>query len=431
MQKKASLKVNKVEEKSLGEMKGIFQGDRLVAINGYPIRDIIDYQFYSADEVLDCTFLRGSKQAHIHFQKEFEQNIGLEFEPVRFKRCGNHCIFCFIDQNPKSVRSDLMFKDEDYRLSFLHGNYVTLTRVRKKDLKRIVEQRLSPLYISIHATDPSIRNVLLGINRNDHLLEKIEFLTKHRIELHGQIVLCQGINDGGVLEKSLESLSLFFPGLRSIAVVPVGLTKHRQDLPHLKGYYHASAQEVVQQVRMFQKRFENELGEPFIYLSDEFYLLSSESLPSKDHYGDFWQIENGVGLTRSFLDAFSEAMKTIPKKLENPKHFTWITGVLAGQILYHTVLPRLGRIQNLDVHIKIVPNHFFGESVTVSGLLTGSDILEAFRGDNSDTTLCLPPNCLNQDKVFLDDISLADLEKKLNRKVMVIQDIGELWKIIS
>ncbi len=430
MKKKVSLRVHRVEEKSLGEMKGISPGDRLITINGHSVHDIIDYQFYSSDEVLDCTFLRGKKQEQIHFQKEFGQNIGLEFESIRFKHCGNHCIFCFVDQNPKSVRRRLKFKDEDYRLSFLYGNYVTLTHIGKRDLERIVEQRLSPLYISIHATDLSIRKVLLGLKRNDHLLEKIEFLTKHRIELHGQIVLCQGINDSSVLDNSLRILSSFYPGLKSVAVVPVGLTKHRQRLPQLKGYYHASALKVVEQIEDFQKRFENELREPFVYLSDEFYLLSGEPLPSKDHYGEFWQIENGVGLTVSFLNTFDRNLKKVPKKLRVSKQFTWITGILAGPVLQRHVLPKLKRIQNLDVQIKILPNHFFGESVTVSGLLTGSDIIEAFRGDNDGTTLCLPPNCLNQDKVFLDDISLADLEKQLNRKVMVIQDIGELWKIM-
>lgn len=411
-------------------MHNVLPGDRLVTINGHAIRDIIDYRFYSADNVLDCTFFREEKERWVHFKKAFDQTLGLEFEPFRFQKCTNHCIFCFCDQNPKSVRSPLKFKDEDYRLSFLYGNYVTLTQVGKEDLERIVKQRLSPLYLSIHATDLSVRKRLLGVHRDDHLLEKMEYLTRHAIELHGQIVLCRGINDGVVLENSMAVLSSFYPGLRSVAVVPVGLTKHRQGLPALKGYDSMTAREVVEQIRVFQKRFQKKWGEPFVYLSDEFYLLAGQPLPQTEHYGNFWQVENGVGLTRTFLDDFEKTVKSLPKKLERPKQLTWVTGVLAGPILLQTVLPRLGRIRNLHVDVQIIPNHFFGESITVSGLLTGGDIIDAFRRNPSDALLCLPSNCLNEDGIFLDDLSPLDLEKELNREVIVVQDMKELWKML-
>lgn len=429
--KKPPLKVRDVDSNGIGEMIGICPGDQLVSINDHPIRDVIDYRFYSADEVLDCILLRGEKKKQIRLEKPFGQDLGLEFESTSFRRCANHCLFCFVDQNPKTVRKSLIFKDEDYRLSFLHGNYVTLTHLKKEDLERIVEQRLSPLYLSIHATNGAVRKRLLGLNREDHLLEKIEYLTGHRIELHGQIVLCRGINDGAVLEESLDTLSSFYPSLRSIAVVPVGLTKHREGLPRIDGYERDSARVVLSQVKKYQKRFKNKLGEIFVYLSDEFYLLSGKPLPSTEHYGDFWQVENGVGLTRTFLNGFSEAMKTVPKKLTRPQQLTWITSVLAGPILQRTVLPKLKKIRNLDVDLRIVPNHFFGESVTVSGLITGSDIIETLREDKRETIVCLPPNCLNQERIFLDDFSLADLEKELKRPVVIIEDIGELWKILN
>ncbi len=415
----------------MAAMFNILPGDRLAAINGHAIRDVIDYRFYSTDDVLDCTFLREGKEKRFHFEKACDQTLGLEFEPFQFQKCTNHCIFCFCDQNPKLVRSRLKFKDEDYRLSFLYGNYITLTHIGKQDLERIVKQRLSPLYLSIHATDLSVRKRLLGIHQDDHLLDKIEYLTQQGIELHGQIVLCCGINDGVILENSITTLSSYYPGLRSIAVVPVGLTKHRLGLPVLKGYDPITAREVVEQIQVFQKRFQKKWGEPIVYLSDEFYLLAKKSLPQTDHYGDFWQVENGVGLTRTFLDDFDEAVKSLPRKLERPKKLTWVTGALAGPILLQRVLPRLERIRNLDIDVQIVLNHFFGESITVSGLLTGRDFIEAFRGDQRDTILCLPPNCLNEDGIFLDNLSPSDLEKELKKEVIVIQNIKELWKILN
>jgi len=421
--------IKKVEKESIAEIMGIRPGDQLLEINGHPIRDIIDYQFYSADEILDCTFLTNNKVKKIQINLE-EENIGLEFEPMRFKRCGNHCIFCFIDQNPKGLRKSLYFKDEDYRLSFLYGNYVTLTNVTKSDMERIVEQKLSPLYVSIHATDPEIRKTLLGLKRKDYLLEKIHFLTNHSIELHGQIVICPGINDGEVLHRTLQTLSSFFPGLRSVAVVPVGLTRHRKGLPKLKKHNPESVLDIIRIVQTLQEEYEKKFGEPFVYLSDEFYLLVGKPLPSSFHYRDFWQIENGVGLTRFFLSSFEDSARTFPSKLKKKQHLVFVTGTMAEPILRENVLPVLNRIKNLSVRLLPISNRFFGESVTVSGLLTGKDIINTLQKENKDTTILLPSNCLNTDNLFLDDVSLEELRRKLNRKIIVVEDFKTFWEEI-
>ncbi len=427
MPRRQSLMIKKVEKKSAAEIMGIRPEDQLTEINGHSIRDIIDYQFYSADQILDCTFLRNNKAKKIRINLEEKENPGLEFEPMRFKKCGNHCIFCFIDQNPKDLRKSLYFKDEDYRLSFLYGNYVTLTNVTKSDMERIVEQRLSPLYVSIHATDPEIRKILLGLKREDRLLEKIQFLTDHGIELHGQIVLCPGINDGEVLCQTLQTLSSFFPGLRSVAVVPVGLTRHREGLTKLNRYDKISAAGVIKIVQKLQKEYEKKFGQPFAYLSDEFYLLAGEPLPPSSHYRDFWQIENGVGLTRFFLNSFEEATRTFPYRLKKEQHFVLVTGTLAEPILRKNILSVLNKIKNLSVEVLPVSNRFFGDSVTVSGLLTGEDIITALQKENEDTIILLPSNCLNTDNLFLDDVSLKELKRELDRRIIVVEDFKTFW----
>ena len=305
---------------------------------------------------------------------------------------------------------------------------MTLTRVGEADLARIAEQRLSPLYVSIHAVDPEIRKMLLGIRNDDHLLEKLRYLASHGIELHGQIVLCPGINDGEVLTGSLETLARFYPDLRSMAVVPVGLTRHRHGLPVLSPVDSAVAARTAKQIQSLQRKFKKKLGEPFIYLADEFYLLSGERLPPDRHYGDFWQSGNGVGMTRRFLTVFREASRRFPLKLEDIKRYTIVTGMLAGPVIEKEILPVLRRIKNLDVEVHKVRNRFFGDTVTVSGLLTGGDIADALRRHTEDRVLLLPDNCLNTDGRFLDGGTPRTLENELKRKIVVLDDFNTFWE---
>lgn len=424
------LKIKSVLSKSPASALGLKPNDRLVAVNGHFIRDWIDLQFYTSEEELDCLFLRGNHSVRIQISQAQWRSLGIEFEPMRFRACGNHCIFCFADQNPRGMRKSLYFKDEDYRLSFLYGNFVTLTRVTKNDLERIVKQRLSPLYVSIHAIDSKLRKTLLGIHQEDHILEKIEFLTQHHIQIHGQVVLCPGFNDGSVLNETIMQLSRFFPDFRSLAIVPVGLTKHRQGLPKLDPVTKEKAKEVIERVRRFQEHFIRQWGEPFVYLADEFYLLTNASIPPASHYGEFWQLDNGVGMVRHFVDEFKTQSRKFPKKTSFPLHLKIITGVLAGPILRKYVEPVFRRISGVTFELCMVPNRFYGESITVSGLLTGQDIFHVLQDAPGDWIGLLPCNAvalIEGENRFLDDWSVSFLSRKLGRKMLVLESFGELW----
>lgn len=413
---------------SPADCAGIRQGGSLIQINGHPIRDALDYQFYSTDEILDCLFLQNGRKVRVRFDRRSGENPGLELEPMEFNSCGNRCLFCFSDQNPKGMRETLYFKDEDYRLSFLFGNYVTLTRVNGADLVRIAEQRLSPLFVSVHAFDPAVRSKLLGIGKNDGLWDKLQFLAENKITLHGQIVLCPGINDNEILDATVTACVELYPAFHSLSVVPVGLTGHRRGLFQLKSICPATAKTVVSQIRKIQTGFRKKLGESFVHLSDEFYILSGEPFPAARHYGGFWQSDNGVGMTVQFLETFRESAESFPKRLREPLSAVLLTGTLAGPILKKHVLPALKRIRNLDVDVIAVPNRFYGESVTVSGLLTGRDMARALESAPKDAAAWLPPNCVNADGLFLDGWTAEDLSKKTNRKIIIMEDFADAWE---
>jgi len=426
------LKTKRVLPGGPAERAGILPGSVLLRINRRPVRDVLDFRFYSADRTCDCVFLQDGAEKTVRFSGNAGRDAGLEFEPMEFARCGNKCLFCFSDQNPEGLRKTLYFKDEDYRLSFLFGNYVTLTRVNEDDLRRIAEQNLSPLFVSVHAFDADVRKRLLGLNRDDRLWEKLRFLTGHGIELHGQIVLCPGINDGGVLDRTVDACAGLHPRFRSLAVVPVGLTRHRRrrGLPVLKRVGPETAAAAVKQMRTRQRAFKRKFGEPFVYLSDELYLLSGEPLPRTDQYGDFWQSENGVGMTSCFLDAFRKSARSFPKRLEKPLRVSVVTGELAGSVLEKHVLPVLNRITGLDARLCMVPNRFYGRSVTVSGLLTGGDIARSLKKTPEETVALLPSNCVNTDGLFLDGWTVDALSKTTGRRAAVLEDFESFLEAI-
>jgi len=403
-------------------------GDRLVSINRHTVRDLIDFQFHASDDLLDCVFRRDSKSVRVRIPRSGLDAFGLRFEPMRFRGCGNHCEFCFVDQNPKGLRETLTFKDEDYRLSFLYGNYVTLTRVDRKDLRRIAEQRLSPLYVSVHAADAGVRARLLGIRKDDRLFEKIRFLSGHSIQMHAQIVVCPGVNDGAELVRTVQALSRFRPQMRSVAVVPVGLTRHRRNLPRIPAVDGSTASQILGLLGPLQNRFMKETGEPFAYGADELYLLAGESIPSSAHYGDFWQQDNGVGMVRSFIEEFRRTRRRFPAAFEQRSRYAVVTGKLAGPVLNRKVMPFLARIGNSGFRLVEVPNRFFGESVTVSGLLTGQDIAEALAGIPADHTGLLPVNCLNSDGLFLDGWTVERLSSHSRREIRVIESFDRFWE---
>ncbi len=426
MSKENFLIVDTVAAGSPAHRLNIRKGDMIICINGNAIRDEIDFQYYSAESSLEVEWLREGKKYKNSVERDYGDLMGLTFLPQPCNACGNHCIFCFVDQNPTGLRDTLYFKDEDYRLSFLHGNYVTLTNAKKSDLERIVKQHLSPLYISVHAADKEVRKKMLGIKRDDQLIGKIDYLTENGIELHGQIVLCRGLNDQHILAETISVLSQYYPHFRSLAVVPVGLTKHRKDLTLLQGYDTSHAGLLLDQAEIFQKDFMSHFGEAFIYCADEFYLKAGRDLPESDHYAGYWQIENGVGMMRSFLDDFQTLRKKMPKKHYKKERCVLVTGQSAGPVLEKEIMPAIHKIRHLEVALCEICNDFFGPEVTVSGLLAGRDILGAVKELNYDRIL-LPSNCLNSDNRFLDDLPLSQFQIQINKPVTVADSLDQIW----
>ncbi len=413
------MKVKSVENKSVAQRYPILPGDEILEINGNPVRDLIDFKFYSSEEKLNLKIRdKSGRIKKIRINKRPDQDLGIAFEEKRYRGCGNKCIFCFVDQLPRGLRKPLYFKDEDYRLSFLHGNFITLTNLSKKDFRRIITQRLSPLYISVHTTDEPLRKKMLGNRKIPEIMPLIRKFAENRIELHTQIVLCPGVNDGAYLGKSVKELSSFYPWVKSLAIVPVGLTKFRKGLPNLKPVDKVYSKNLIKQVEKWQGGFRKKFSSNFVYAADEFYLLAELDIPPTKYYDEFCQIENGVGLVRKFLDDFKRKEKLLPKSLEHEFSLTLVTGELAYKFMSGHILKRLKKIKNLKVDLIPVKNNFLGESVSVSGLLSGGDILGTLKAKGIKELSLLPPNCLNADGFFLDDFKPKDIERKSGVRII-------------
>lgn len=415
------MKITHIEQGSFAERLGLFVGDAILTLNRQPVRDAIDFQYLIHDDTVILEVDRTGHRLTFSFQMSLEEPFGAEFESFKYRCCGNHCVFCFVDQNPSGLRRALYLKDEDYRLSFLYGNYVTLTTVSQRDLNRIVEQRLSPLYISVHAVDNELRRRLLGLRRDDRLLEKISFLAEQRIEMHAQIVLCPAWNDGTYLEQTVNKLAEFFPWVKTVAIVPVGLTRHRERLSPLEAVTTVQAMSLIRWVNEMAAIFLKKFGSYFIYLADEFYFLARQPIPAAERYEDFSQIENGVGMTRAFLDRFEEEAPGFPLRLPATA-ITLISGAMFSSVIESQVLPVLRNIKNLVVNFYTIQNHFYGETITVTGLLTGQDIVNQLLHRELGDRLFVPPDCLNADGLFLDDYALDRLAEELGVLVSVAPD---------
>ncbi len=425
------VKIINVKPDSPAEKIGVLSGDFLVSIDDHNIDDFLDYQFYQAEEYLEVHIIRDGQDLYSPLEKEFDQDIGLTFEKPKINSCENNCIFCFINQNPKGMRRAIYFHDEDYRYSFLYGNFITLTNMTEKELNRIVNQRLSPLYISVHATDSKIRKEIFRYKNDDRMMEKIEFLSNNGIILHTQIVLIPGINDGEILEKTISDLFKFKENILSLSIVPVGLTKHRGRLSPLKSVDRIFSKEFIKNTERWNKNYKNIDDENFVNIADEFFVLAEEKLPDGEYYGQFHQIENGVGLTREFLDEFEYQQDEFPKSIPEEKKILLITGELAKPILKQYISPVLNGIDNLKVDIKAIRNFFYGPSVTVSGLLTGQDIINQVDNPEDYDLIVFPPRCTNTDGLFLDDLTPEDVGKQFNVPVIVNENFLEIINNVS
>jgi putative radical SAM enzyme (TIGR03279 family) len=414
------MKITIVKPESIAEQAGLMPGDVLLAINGEPARDILDYRFHEGDEELLLRISRDGEVVEFDIEKDDQEPLGLEFEEMKILSCGNDCIFCFVDQNPQGLRKELYFRDGDYRLSFMYGNYTTMTNAGPAIIRRIIQQRLSPQYISVHATDHDVRKRLMGITKDDQILEKIRTLHDNDIDMHTQIVLCPGINDGDVLEKTVRDLFQFHKRIISLAVVPVGLTDHRFNLTQLRHVDKEYAQRLLDTIEVWQREFRESIGRAFVYPSDEFFITAGMAIPEASYYDGFPQIENGVGMVRTFLKQFGRASGRFPKRLGRQKRLLLATGKLASAMIRSDVVPRLQRIPNLSVDLAVAPNTLFGPSVTVSGLLSGKCLYSALKRKCKGVDLVLlPPDVLNTSGVFLDDMTLPQLAEKLGVPVMV------------
>ena len=413
------VRVEKIEANSLGERSGFLPGDRVYRINGQEIKDTIDFQVHSADATLLFDVERDGEFYEVEVTRETGEGFGFIFAEMKLRSCNNQCVFCFIHQMPKGMRRSLYFEDDDYRLSFLHGSYVTLTNVKEHDIDRIIEQGLSPQYLSVHATDPHLRQHMLGRRKPTvDIMERIRKLVAGGIEIHAQVVVCPGWNDGSQLERTVRDLSCFYPGVRSVALVPVGLTKFRQGLSSLEPVTVEKARTYIAQTETWSEQFIQTLGERFAYPADELFLLTDQPIPSATYYDAFPQIENGIGMVRSFLDTWEQGKDRLPDGLPEPVRLGLVTGRLAGRFL-PPIISWLNRIERLEVELLEVDNDFFGRGITVSGLLSGADILQKIQPGGAWDGVLLPPNCVNGEGLTIDDMTLPQLREQAELALQV------------
>ncbi|MGI6357273.1 MAG: DUF512 domain-containing protein [Bacillota bacterium] len=407
-------RVSAVLKGSLAERMGIKAGHVLLAVNDQPVTDILDFRLASSSEQVRVAWRDDQGQEHTAtVEKQFGQDLGIVFSSPtidRLKFCQNNCQFCFVDQQPRNMRRTLSLKDDDYRLSALQGSFVTLTNLNQSDWQRILDLRPSPLYISVHTTNGELRTELLRNPRAGKIMQQLQQLASRRIEMHCQVVLVPGINDGSELEKTVADLSSLWPAVQSIAVVPVGLTKHRQHLAPLCSPTPADARALIDHLLPKSMQFRRKLGVSFVYLADEWFVLAGSLPPGRRYYDDFPQIENGVGLLRQLLDQFASAWRRSSRRVKSPRHVIWVTGTSAASSL-RALASRLNRIAGLWVDVLPVTNQVFGPSVTVAGLVCGRDIIAALRRLRvSDVTVLIPDVMLRPEEGdFLDDITWEEL----------------------
>lgn len=414
------LVIENVVPGSIAEEMEIEAGDRLLAINGHPIRDIIDYNFFSGDEQVLLEIGKSNGEVwDVEVERDEEESLGIIFPAPRPLRCGNNCLFCFVHQLPQGLRRPLYVKDEDYRLSFLYGNYVTLANIRPADVQRIKEQRLSPLYVSVHATEPALREQLLGKSAIIPILDILKDLAGAGISMHTQVVLCPGLNDGAALEKTVNDLSALYPRVQSLAIVPVGLTSHRKGLPHLDPVTEAYAREFVGTWQARARELASRLQTCFLFLADEFYIKGGVPFPSLEEYGDLPQLENGVGLIPLFLQEAKEVLSEAEPM--PPLSATVVTGMSPFPFLAE-FLGKLSEKTGTHLIGEAIPNLLFGDTVTVTGLIAGSDIVAALAGKETGDVIIVPDVMLKEGEgVFLDDMTIEDLEASLKKPVVVAE----------
>lgn len=428
-------KITKVLPESIAAEIGFEVGDAIVAINGTKPRDLIDYQFLCADEFLELEVLDTRGKTHqIEIEKDYDEDLGLEFATALFDnliQCNNRCPFCFIDQQPPGKRSSLYLKDDDYRLSFLYGSYLTLTNLPEKEWQRIEQMRLSPLYVSVHATEPEVRTRLLKNPRAGQILQQLKWFQERRLQIHAQVVVCPGINDGEHLEKTLRDLTSFhtgeIPAVASVAVVPVGLTRFRPQEDELVPVTREKAKEVISQVKLLCQEFKQKYGSNVAWLADEWFLIAGAELPSEAEYEEYPQLDNGVGSIRLFIKQFAHAAnELLPAKIFPAKKLTWVVGN-AVETAFKPLVKQLNNVEGLDVKMRALYSDYWGQNISVTGLLTGHDLLYHLKGQDLGDGILLPSVMLKHGElIFLDDMTVEEVSRQLNISIFPVAGVEEL-----
>ena len=421
--------IKEVMQDSIAWELGIEAGDRLITVNGQEIEDVFDYHFYVNDEELVILIEKpDGEEWELEIEKDYDEDLGIEFEQGlmdEYRSCRNRCIFCFIDQMPRGMRETLYFKDDDSRLSFLQGNYVTLTNMSDHDIDRIIRYHLEPINISFHTTNPELRCRMLHNRFAGDALAKADRLYEAGIHMNGQIVLCKGINDGEELERSIRDMAKYLPYLQSVSVVPVGLTKHREGLEPLEPFGKADAEEVLSAVHRWQEKLYEEYGTHFIHAGDEWYSLAEKELPGEERYDGYLQLENGVGMLRLLMNEFEEAYEEVQDD-GIQRELSVATGLLAHPYIQKMADRLMMRCPGTDIRVYPIRNDFFGELITVSGLITGGDLIAQLRGQELGDRLLLPCNMFRSgEEVFLDDVSLAEVEEALQVRADIVKSSGQ------
>ncbi len=420
--------IKSVYQDSIAEEIGLEAGDVIVKINDTEIKDVLDYRYLINDEFITLTIkTKQGTTEEVEIEKDAYEELGVEFETSlmdKAQHCKNKCIFCFIDQNPKGMRESIYFKDDDTRLSFFQGNYVTLTNVSDEKIDRLISLRISPINISVQATDPDLRVAMLKNPNAKNLMAQMKKFADNNIEMNCQIVLCPTINDGAHLQKSIFDLYALYPHVKSVSVVPVGLTKHREGLCKLTPVDESVAKDVLAHIHFWQNKFRKETGVNFVYASDEFYLKANEPIPAPESYDGYVQIENGVGLIASLHEELDDAL--LGDKLDVKAHSV---SIVTGDAAFETIKDAVEKINKIYPQIKInvhkILNNFFGDSITVCGLLCGCDILEQLKGKELGDYLLLPQKTLRDgEKIFLDDVTTTYIENELGKKIITVKDDG-------
>ncbi|MBK5239902.1 DUF512 domain-containing protein [Clostridium sp.] len=427
--------IAKILPESIAEEIKLQVGDRLISINGNAVIDIIDYKFLITDELINIEIEKTDGEVwEIEVEKDYDEDLGIEFiDPMldKPKSCHNKCIFCFIDQLPPGMRETLYFKDDDSRLSFFQGNFVTLTNMKEEDIDRIIRYKISPINVSVHTTDVELRKLMLNNKFAGNVYDRLKRLSEGDIKINCQVVSCPGINNGKELLKTIEDLYKLYPNIENLAVVPVGITKYREGLFNLTLYDKATALKEIQSVKELQEKYTSEIGSPFVRLSDEFYVVAGVDVPCEEFYNGYEQLEDGIGMIRLLRSVIDEDVANL--KLDNSGSFTFVTGHSAYAEML-SVSKKITLINDkIKIQVKKIHNNFFGEMITVAGLLTGKDIIQQLVDEKLGEYLIIPSNMFksgyelgnNEKQIFLDNITVSDLEKSLRTKVLICDYSGE------